>query len=263
MSIHRWEAEDYHLNSSIQMKAALSLLDELHLRGNEMILDVGCGDGKITAEIASRVKNGSAVGIDLSPEMIRFAQERFPSRTNSNLTFLAQNAEQLSVRGPFDVIFSSFALQWVANFEVFMNGVRKIVKPNGSLAWTIPLGISEALEDAIQDVSNSISWKSYFAQFSPGWHFREIEEYQKFVEAYRFQLRHFQVVSMKTKFSSRKSFEQYVKPWMTYLKPLPDHLKNLFFQDLIGKYLIKEPASTDGAISFEFQRLDLIGQSIP
>lgn len=263
MSTHRWEAEDYHRNSSIQMKAAMNLLEKLHLKGDEIILDVGCGDGKITAQIASRVKNGSVIGVDLSPEMIRFAQDRFPLKKNPNLTFLTQHAEQLSIPGPFDVIFSSFALQWVANFDAFMNRVRKMIKSNGFLVWTIPLGISWALEDAIENVSNASSWKSYFTQFCPGWHFRKAEEYRKAIEAHRYELLHFEVVSMKTEFSSQKSFEQYVKPWMSYLTPLPEYLRDLFFQEIIEKYLEKEPPSAQGGILFQFQRLDVIGRSIP
>ena len=68
---------------------------------------------------------------------------------------------------------------------------------------------------------------------------------------------------MKTEFSSQKSFEQYVKPWMSYLTPLPEHLRDLFFQEIIEKYLEKEPPSAQGGILFQFQRLDVIGRSIP
>ncbi len=74
----KWNAEDYHKNSANQQKWALELIAKLVIQGNEIILDIGCGDGKITAEIANHVPNGLVLGIDSSQEMIGFAQTKFP-----------------------------------------------------------------------------------------------------------------------------------------------------------------------------------------
>ncbi|KAF5431048.1 Cyclopropane fatty-acyl-phospholipid synthase [Candidatus Methanophagaceae archaeon] len=64
---------------------------KLALKGNERVFDIGCGDGKVTAEIAKQLPNGSVLGIDKSEEMILFAQENFPSRKYHNLSFEVQN----------------------------------------------------------------------------------------------------------------------------------------------------------------------------
>ena len=64
----------------MQQTWARELIARLNLRGDEHILDVGCGDGKVTAEIARAVPRGSATGIDASAEMIGFAQKTFPAR---------------------------------------------------------------------------------------------------------------------------------------------------------------------------------------
>ena len=64
---------------------------KLALKGNERVFDIGCGDGKVTAEIAKQLPNGSVLGIDKSEEMIRFAQENFPSKKYNNLSFEVQN----------------------------------------------------------------------------------------------------------------------------------------------------------------------------
>ena len=66
VSSKTWDGDDYHKNSNSQQKEALKLLDEHPIRGDESILDVGCGDGKITAEIANRVPEGRVLGIDKS-----------------------------------------------------------------------------------------------------------------------------------------------------------------------------------------------------
>ena len=63
------------------------LIAQLKLKGDERILDIGCGDGKITAEISSLVPNGSVLGIDSEPDMIKFALSKFSTSNFSNLEF--------------------------------------------------------------------------------------------------------------------------------------------------------------------------------
>jgi trans-aconitate methyltransferase len=78
MNSYRWDARDYEKNSTQQRQWAQELLQKLDLLGNEIILDIGCGDGKITAEIAVLLPRGSIIGIDLSEEMIVLARQCFP-----------------------------------------------------------------------------------------------------------------------------------------------------------------------------------------
>ena len=72
-----WDAAEYSRRSSLQEAMAQEVLALLDLKDSERILDVGCGDGKITAEIGSRVPRGSVVGVDPSGDMIGFAEEHF------------------------------------------------------------------------------------------------------------------------------------------------------------------------------------------
>src|SRR5436190_17655646 len=67
-----WKAEEYFHNSSSQKDAATDLMKFVNIRENDHILDVGCGDGKITAEIAEKTPNGTVMGVDISPAMITF-----------------------------------------------------------------------------------------------------------------------------------------------------------------------------------------------
>ena len=71
--MHQWNPSDYEKNSSAQELAALDLLSKLDLNGDEHILDIGCGDGKITLKMAAMVPWGQVIGIDCSQEMIAFA----------------------------------------------------------------------------------------------------------------------------------------------------------------------------------------------
>jgi len=65
----KWNPEDYAKNSDAQLKWAKELKQSLNLQGDESVLDVGCGDGKITADFATTLPRGRVVGIDSSPDM--------------------------------------------------------------------------------------------------------------------------------------------------------------------------------------------------
>src|SRR5450755_305230 len=101
----KWNAADYAANSVVQQTWARELIAKLKLRGDEHILDVGCGDGKVTAEIARAVPRGFVAGIDASAEMIGFARKAFPPSQISNLTFQICDARKItgSAGAPFDV----------------------------------------------------------------------------------------------------------------------------------------------------------------
>jgi trans-aconitate 2-methyltransferase len=107
--LYKWDAGDYSRNSSSQQEWARELIGKLQLRGNERVLDIGCGDGKVSAEIAAWVPQGSVVGLDISREMIDYARQNFPSDTHSNLEFVLGDASNLNYVQEFDVVFSNAA----------------------------------------------------------------------------------------------------------------------------------------------------------
>src|SRR5271170_7561241 len=103
----KWNAADYAANSVVQQIWARELFVRLNLCGDEHILDVGCGDGKVTAEIAGAVPRGSATGTDTSPQMIAFAKKTFPPEKFPNLGFQVMDARKIKFPRRFDLVFSN------------------------------------------------------------------------------------------------------------------------------------------------------------
>ena len=108
-----WNPADYAANSAAQHAWARELMVRLALRGDEQVLDVGCGDGKVTAEIARVLKNGGISGIDSSRQMIEFACKTFPQTKQPNLDFQVMDARCIELEQRFDIVFSSSVLHWV------------------------------------------------------------------------------------------------------------------------------------------------------
>ncbi|MFA5348372.1 MAG: class I SAM-dependent methyltransferase, partial [Methanoregula sp.] len=128
-----WNAADYYTSSHAQQQWAQELIAKFAFSGNEHILDIGCGDGKVTAAIAGNVPRGVVVGIDSSPEMIQFAREHFPDHQYPNLLFIEMAAESLQFFEEFDIVFSNAALHWVADHRPVLSGIARSLRPGGRI----------------------------------------------------------------------------------------------------------------------------------
>src|SRR5438046_1833075 len=101
-----WDAAEYSHRSSLQEAMGQEVLALLDLKVSKRILDVGCGDGKITAQIASRASKGSVVGVDRSRDMINFARSHFGPAKTRNLRFEVADARRLPFKNEFDFVVS-------------------------------------------------------------------------------------------------------------------------------------------------------------
>lgn len=258
---HEWQAEKYHLNSGVQQEAALHLLKLIKLNGKEKILDIGCGDGKITAAIASTLTNGEIVGSDVSQEMIQFASDKFLPSTKNNLKFALLDAQAIDYSDMFDLVFSSFALQWVLDIESVIKKINTSLRKNGRIGFTIPLSISNELEESLASLIKDLQWASYFNEFKLNYYLRDENYYSQLLLKHGFKSIHFEVVKQEWVFPSRKDFEEYTLMWLPHLSALPEkHLQEKFFEQLMNKYIELIPNFGDGRISFIFDRLDIIAQ---
>jgi len=129
MSTYNWDAKDYEQFSQAQQKWAKELIGKLKLNGVEHLLDLGCGDVKISAEIENIIKSGSVVGVDSSSAMIELARNRYPSSKYPNLSFQIMDAVNLLFVEQFDLVFSNAALHWVKNHKPVVEGLVRSLKP--------------------------------------------------------------------------------------------------------------------------------------
>ncbi|MGA2301498.1 MAG: methyltransferase domain-containing protein [Candidatus Acidiferrum sp.] len=123
-STAKWDAGLYDDKHSFVWKMAAGLVELLEPKPGERILDVGCGTGHLTAQIAA--SGALTYGIDQSPEMIRQAREKFPE-----LRFDVMDAREISLEESFDAVFSNATLHWIKEPERVIRGIVKVLKPGG------------------------------------------------------------------------------------------------------------------------------------
>jgi ubiquinone/menaquinone biosynthesis C-methylase UbiE len=106
-----------------------------HLRHDATLLDVGCGPGNITADLASRLTNGTVVGVDQSPDVIARATKAFPPSAHPNLAFRVGNVYRLDFDDAiFDVVYVHQVLQHLSDPVAALQEMRRVLKPSGLLA---------------------------------------------------------------------------------------------------------------------------------
>src|SRR5580765_7112359 len=129
----KWNPQDYARNSSAQLSWARELISRMAFSGVEAVLDVGCGDGKITAEFARALPGGYVLGVDSSPEFIAYASRHYPKALFSSLQFEVMDARSLNINNRFDLVFSNAAMHWVDDHSAFLRGVAKHLRVGGRL----------------------------------------------------------------------------------------------------------------------------------
>lgn len=132
---YAWNAEDYAKNSSSQYEWAKELISKLKLSGNETLLDIGCGDGKVTAALAKCLPRGCVVGVDNSEGMINLASNTFSQDAYPNLSFQRMDARALTFQEKFDRVFPNAALHWIIDQQSVLHGVQRSFKNGGILLF--------------------------------------------------------------------------------------------------------------------------------
>ncbi len=124
---HEFNGEQYKKASTHQKEWGNKIIAEFKLKGNERILDMGCGDGALTAQLARLVPDGLVLGIDGSHGMIETARKL----ETSNLAFKVQDINSLDYKNECDLIFSNATLHWIKDHNRMLKNIFKALRQNG------------------------------------------------------------------------------------------------------------------------------------
>src|SRR5579862_9138021 len=104
------DPNDYQKNSSLQWKWAMESLEVFPLEKEDKVLDLGCGIGSVTVEIAAKIPSGIVIGLDISEEMLLYARQHHQT---SNVIYMKGDARKLPFVDQFDKVIAFLSLNWV------------------------------------------------------------------------------------------------------------------------------------------------------
>jgi trans-aconitate 2-methyltransferase len=124
-----WDAETYDAVSDPQFEWGMEVLERLELRGHEVVVDAGCGSGRVTAELVEWLPNGRVIAVDGSEAMVAKAKENLGDRAD----YLVSDLVELELAEPVDLVFSTATFHWIGDHDALFRQLRGLLKPGGRL----------------------------------------------------------------------------------------------------------------------------------
>lgn len=256
---YSWDANDYAKQSANQQKWARELIAKLNLHGNEHILDIGCGEGKVTAEIASQLPNGIVWGIDNSSSMIDLACKNFPRSIYSNLSFKFADAQNFSFNTQFDLIFSNAVLHWIIDHKPVLKNIYHCLKPRGRILLQMGgKGNAADILNVFDEIKLEKEWKSYFTDFDFPYGFHGDKEYRTWLAETGFIINRVELIPKIMIHPNKEGLEGWIRTtWLPYTQRIPKSKRKAFITKIADRYIKKQPTNSDGMIKINMMRLEV------
>lgn len=256
---YQWNAEDYKNNSQVQQQWARELIDKLKLGGDEQLLDLGCGDGKVTAELGRHLPQGAVVGVDTSAQMVELATKTFPPARCANVSFKLMDAAELRFDESFDVVFSNAALHWVYDHTPVLQGIWRALRPGGRiLLQQGGKGNGAVVHGVFDEWITKEPWQNYFHDFNFRYGFHGAEQYRQWLEGAGFGVKRVELIPKVMRHDDREAFTGWLRTtWLPYIEPLPEETRATFIEQVATRYLQEVPAASDGSVQIDMVRLEV------
>jgi trans-aconitate 2-methyltransferase len=249
-SVPDWDAERYHRVSDPQRSWGLRVLERLDARAGERILDIGCGTGRLTAEIASRVPGTRVVGVDRSSTMVEEAHRRAPE-----LRLARADATRLPLRGAiFNAVFSTATFHWVHDHAALFTEIWRVLVPGGRLVAQAGGGRNLARLHARATRLAARDYPAAFEAWDDPWTFAGVDDTRGRLEAAGFSTVEVWLEEAPTTFADAALYTEFVSTVC-----LRHHLARLATadRDRFMRVIADQAAHDDPPYTLDYWRLNI------
>jgi trans-aconitate methyltransferase len=240
-----WDPRSYSTNSDIQFAITMAVLASYSFNGNEAVLDVGCGDGRVSHQLSLRVPKGRVVGIDSSASMIQFAQANHASQ--ANLCFALKDVCELDYMKEFDVAVSTFCLQWVPDKAAAFRSIRRSLRPGGDAILVMPFRNQE-IANLRKEMTRETRWNRHFVNYIDPSDCADDRQYEVYARQAGFTVNSYRIGETSGTFTSVTSFANFLGALTPHLERLPgEEDKRAFMEELVTRYLALMPPTQNNA----------------
>jgi len=252
---HEFDGKKYEKASAHQKEWGTGLIAELNLKGAERILDLGCGDGALTTQLADLLPQGEVVGIDASQGMIDAA---LPKK-RGNLRFRRLDINDLDFIEQFDVVFSNATLHWVKDHQRLLQNVRRALRAGGRLRFNFAGdGNCSNFFTVIREAMVQQEFRSFFAGFEWPWYMPPVDEYHTLAESSGLQDVQVWGGNADRYFPDEEAMIRWVdQPSIVpFLVQVPGRKKEAF-RGVVVRRMIEETKQEDGRCFETFRRINV------
>jgi trans-aconitate methyltransferase len=247
MTANTWDAKLYDQKHSFVWERARGVVEMLAPKRGERILDLGCGTGHLTAEIAA--SGAEMAGIDRSPEMIAQAREGYPG-----LKFEVCDAREIPFQSEFDAVFSNAALHWIPEPEKVIRGVAQALKPNGR--FVAELGGKGNIRRLVEAIAHACEvFGIGRAAATEQWYYPSIAEYAALLEKHGLEVREAALFDRPTRLDDG---EKGLESWLRMFRRLVLDRLSADKQDAFLREVEREARPQlfkDGSWELDYRRL--------
>ena len=172
-----WDADTYDRISDPQVEMARPVLARLVLRGDETVLDAGCGSGRVTKLLLERLPNGHVVAVDAAPSMVGRARAELPE---DRVTLVQADLAELTLDEPVDVVFSTAVFHWIPEHDRLFASLHGALRPGGRLvAQCGGQGNVERFHAAAREVAGEAPFAAHLTGWSGPWNFASVADTER------------------------------------------------------------------------------------
>jgi ubiquinone/menaquinone biosynthesis C-methylase UbiE len=248
-----WNADLYQTKFGFVPHGGQALIELLDPKPGMRVLDLGCGDGKLTAQIAET--GAEVIGCDYSEEMLSKAREQHPA-----IRFEQADGTQLAYDNEFDAVFSNAAIHWMRDGKAVAAGVSRALKNGGR--FIAEFGGKDNVAGTIAAVSRATEELGFQSVPTPEvWYFPSEEEFSAELSAAGFEISYITRFERPSEMSGESGFLDWLQMFGT---PLLKHVPEERRSDVVrlAEDYMRPTAFVDDTWIIDYVRLRLVAQKV-
>lgn len=255
-----WNAGAYHEVSDPQFTWGMRVLARAGLRERDIVLDAGCGSGRLTSEIARRAPHGRVFAVDRSENMVRAAADnlrQLPSPPGAAPCDVV-NADlcALPFLGTFDIVFSTATFHWILDHDTLFRSLYGVLRPAGRLEAQCGGGPNlERITRRARDLGSEPAYSANFVDWSDPWYFADCASTEHRLRIAGFTNARCWLEAMPTRLPSADAYRRFVET--VVLRPFLGRLPSPELRTAFLDRMTAAAAQDDPPFTLDYWRLNI------
>lgn len=258
--LREWDARSYHRVANPHVDWGEAVLARLPVRGDEAVIDAGCGTGRLTERLLERLPGGHVIAIDQSASMLAEAERYLRPRFGDAVTFRRLNLLDLDIEAGADLVFSTATFHWIQDHDALFAAVFRALKPGGWLIAQCGGGpnIRMVAERALRLLGEMTQPGSGQAAWDGPWRFASAPETEVALRRAGFDRVEAEVIHAPVTLPDAASYREFVGTVVlgAHLRRLPDDAARTAFLD----QMVDQGARDEPPFLLDYWRLNLSGR---